>query len=95
MRQAAAAAIDRPEASWRRQLLTQPPVSCISLRGCGGEIEMKAADDDVGVTLGQAASTLEGSSAADWTIMDWSLWKNFCQVWKQSSTMDALRVLRD
>lgn len=56
---------------------------------------MKAADDDVGVTLGQAARTLEGSSAADWTIMDWSLWKNFCQVWKQSSTMDALRVLRD
>lgn len=95
MRQAAAAAIDRPEASWRKQLLTQPPVSCISMRGCGGEIVIKAADDDVGVTLGQAASTLEGSSAADWTIMDWSLWKNFGHLWRQSSTMDALRVLRD
>lgn len=56
---------------------------------------MKAADDDVGVTLGQAARTLEGTSAADWTIMDWSLWKNFCHLWRQSSTMDALRVLRD
>lgn len=83
----------RPEASWRRQLLTQPPVASISMRTSDRDwTEVEA--DNVGVMMEQVwALADEACGFEPVAISDWSLWSNYSYMQQHYTAASALHEM--
>lgn len=85
-------AIARPGASWRRQLLTQPPMSSVTL--ITGDTRALVKVEQVGVTMGLVYQLVEHSPTSSTAISDWSLWKSYLHEWRQDPAIRALEMLK-
>lgn len=85
-------AIARPEASWRRQLLTQPPVRAVTVNV--GASKIKVDGGLQGVTMGNIWDATHLCPPGSLSISNWSLWSGYSNEWRNKSASDALRVLK-
>ncbi|KAI5358887.1 hypothetical protein Slin14017_G111700 [Septoria linicola] len=85
-------AVVRPEASWRKQLLTQPPVSFVTL--ITGDVRAAVKAKEVGVTMGSVHALVELIPTSSTAISDWSRWQSYLHQWRQYPAARALEMLK-
>lgn len=85
-------AIDRPEASWRQQLLTQPPVRAVTVNVGSGNVKVDGGL--AGVTMGNIWDATHLCPPGSLSIGNWSSWKGYSNEWRNKSASHALKALK-
>ncbi|KAF2212830.1 hypothetical protein CERZMDRAFT_97330 [Cercospora zeae-maydis SCOH1-5] len=85
-------AMDRPEASWRRQLLTQPPVRAVTINVGSDNVTLYAGLE--GVTMGNVWTATHLCTPGPLFISNWSSWKGYSNMWRKRSASSSLKALK-